>query len=261
MDIPFVGVKTGDVSGDAIGQSSLAGSRTLNSEIWNYEFSEENGLAKIEIKAERDMVLSGYQGELSWSDNAVYETMVPGVLQLSDQHLNTSYLNTGKLRMAFNSADELLVKEGDVLMTLFFHAIEHSVDIDLSFEQSRLQSEVYENDEASRLLLEKVEPQPESYFRVYSNHPNPWSELTYIKADVPVAGQLLIRIYDVHNRLMHKESHKVSQGTHSFTIGEQEIESSGLYFYELELDGQVSPKMTDVDKMGFSLMKELGKDK
>jgi photosystem II stability/assembly factor-like uncharacterized protein len=85
---------------------------------------------------------------------------------------------------------------------------------------------------------------PESYM-LYQNYPNPFNPYTTIKYDLPKAGDVLLRVYDITGREIIKlVNDKQQSGTYELTFDAGSL-SSGIYFYSLYIEG----KFTAIKKM------------
>lgn len=71
-----------------------------------------------------------------------------------------------------------------------------------------------------------------SGFTVYTNVPNPFSELTRLDYYVPFNDRIELNVYNLLGVLVHHESEVVQPGEHSFRFDGRELEP-GTYFYRV----------------------------
>jgi len=239
MDITFTGIKTGDVSGDAIGHSTgLADNRSLSVARWSYETNSSNGIVTASIKTDGAIDLRGFQSTLEWGANMDLSSIQSGILTLEEEHYHLS--GQGNLAISYDAAEVIGVRPDDVLFTLVFKArSDDSDDPQLSLKDGvRLSNEAYAANEVFTIQLTKDKLQVQSEELVLAqNTPNPWSETTVIKANIPLNGEVSFRIFDLHNRMIYQETRVVDRGTQLFTIDQNNITESGVYFFEVEIEG------------------------
>ena len=240
LDIQFVGIKTGDVSGDAIVHSTgITASRSLSQTEWNYDIRPlANGLTTIEILAVEDDIIEGFQGALSWDKEHELVSVESGILDLSSTHYNLTRTTSGVLPIAYTSQHADQISKGDVLFTLIF---ETSSAMDISLDDSAMDAEVYTDERPSNLILT---PQASivgiGQITLQQNTPNPWSENTEIRANLPIDGEVTFRVFDLQQRIIHQESRWVEKGSTIFSISQDDISQVGLYFYEVEIGGHAA---------------------
>ncbi|MFA7420138.1 MAG: T9SS type A sorting domain-containing protein [Melioribacteraceae bacterium] len=100
-----------------------------------------------------------------------------------------------------------------------------------------------ENSLAGGTDVEKEEALPSSY-TLGQNYPNPFNPSTVISYQLPAAGAVTLKVYDVLGNEVSTLVDEFQQaGTHNaqFSITNSQL-SSGVYFYKLQADGFVSTK-------------------
>ena len=71
-------------------------------------------------------------------------------------------------------------------------------------------------------------------FTLYQNYPNPFNPVTKIKFDIPVNGNVTLKIYDVSGKEVLKITDAyMNAGTYSYSWNASGF-ASGIYFYKLE---------------------------
>lgn len=243
MSVSFTGIKTGDISGDAIGHSTgIASGRSLSVNTWSYNRVEyQSGMIGIEVVANEDVELTGFQTNWNWNnDGLTFKSIVSGRLDVTSDHYNASVIEEGRLPMSYYNGEVIKVNASDVLFTMIFKEEGLSNQESISLSSERLNSEIYSLEGVAALQLENNTRAVLAELSLEQNTPNPWSETTIIKANMPESGQASFRVYDLHNRLIHQEARKVEKGIQAFSINQEDVPQSGLFFYEIELNGQVA---------------------
>ncbi len=242
MAISFTGIKTGDISGDAVGHSAgISSGRSVSVNTWSYKRVEfQSGMVGIEIVANEDMDLTGFQTNWNFDASMSFKSIIAGRLDITSDHYNVSMTGEGKLPMSYYNGEAISVNESDVLFTIIFDKEGLSNQGVLSLSSERLSSEVYSEEGTSTLKLENSKIAVLTELSVEQNTPNPWSETTIIRANIPESGQASFRVYDLHNRLIHQEARTVEKGIQAFSLNQEDVPQSGVFFYEVELNGKVA---------------------
>lgn len=244
MEIDFEGIKVGDVSGDAIGHSAgLAGGRSLESAKLAYRVTLEGQETQIQVTADQAMSLGGLQAELEWASGQRLLRVEDGLLSVGHDQYHTSD-DRSSIRLSLSADEDYALKAGDHLFTL---VLADQGVVDLTIDPSWMNAEVYTSKGAKSLQLKKIIDE-QGKLVVLQNRPNPWSTSSIISVDIPQAGQAVLTVYDIHSRVIFRETRQVAQGTTTFTIDNNKVPESGMYFYEVEAAGQrAHHKMLRVD--------------
>ncbi|MEL6123495.1 MAG: dockerin type I domain-containing protein, partial [Bacteroidota bacterium] len=239
MDITFQGIKIGDVNATAIGHSAgVSGGRTSRVASLKYEIDKVGGQYITSIVAGENMNINGLQA--AWDLPTEEIRLASGALDLSSDRY---HIDASGLMLSIIEPQGLSVTKGEVLFSI---RSEQPIQPD-QLLANRISPEVYFGEVVARIELTPVVATSE-LLTVSQNSPNPWSESTVITAQVPTDGQIELRVYDVHHRVIYSESRVVTEGTQTFTIDQEKIADSGIYFYEIEAgDQRVYQKMLRVN--------------
>jgi hypothetical protein len=79
-------------------------------------------------------------------------------------------------------------------------------------------------------------------YRLYQNYPNPFNSVTEIKFDLPVSGNVVIKVYDILGGLVSTavNGYKTA-GTYSIMFSGANL-ASGIYIYRIETSGFIDAK-------------------
>lgn len=86
-----------------------------------------------------------------------------------------------------------------------------------------------------------------SNFVLNQNAPNPFSNFTMIPFEIKDAGQASIEVYNLLGEQVFAASDFYAAGEHQLRLDAEEFQS-GVYFYRLEVDGQVQTRRMLVNK-------------
>jgi hypothetical protein len=79
---------------------------------------------------------------------------------------------------------------------------------------------------------------------LYQNSPNPFNPVTTLSYEIPAAGHVTLRVFDVSGRLINNlVDREQSSGTHRVAWDGRDKDGttavSGVYFYQLKFDGEI----------------------
>ncbi|MCC7027971.1 MAG: T9SS type A sorting domain-containing protein, partial [Saprospiraceae bacterium] len=73
-------------------------------------------------------------------------------------------------------------------------------------------------------------------FVLLQNEPNPWSATTSIGMLLPHKGEVMLTIYDATGKIYYKEEKTFNKGYNEWMIEKTQIESNGVYYYQVDFD-------------------------
>ncbi len=236
-NVDFIGIKIGDVSGDAGANGKATGSstrsqRTISLVVENRVLREGDEVA-IDVRAAEDIQLTGLQ----WSaaiDNALaqFVDIVSGRIPLSEEHFA---VHTNGLRMSWHDHRGLSVRKGDVLFTIHLRVRKGDVLVSdiLSLDESAIAAELYDTQlKTFKLRIEYVYSQADQY-ALYQNVPNPFEKSTIIRFSVPEPTNAVLTIYDVNGKVVLVKEVAAEKGINAVEIKASELTSEGLLYYRL----------------------------
>ncbi|MFB6317172.1 right-handed parallel beta-helix repeat-containing protein [Saccharicrinis sp. FJH54] len=81
--------------------------------------------------------------------------------------------------------------------------------------------------------LDDVNSGSPSTFMLYQNYPNPFSNLTFIKYDLPTAGHVKLEVYDINGRMIEQlVNNRQDAGSYAIPFNAEDL-TEGLYFYRI----------------------------
>jgi hypothetical protein len=241
MSIDFVGVKIGDVTGDAI-EEMEASSRSNQLEALYYEIIDIGGFKEISIKANRSMSISGLQTLFRYDpDYLALKTISPALLNISAEHMNSERI--GEVALSWHGSEDIEVKKGDVLWRALFEGRSgNEWNYGLALEDANngsMRSELYEGWNIYRLVLERGASTIDGLI-LSGNDPNPWENLTKVNFEIPRSGMVELELYDSQNRLIYDKTKIFSAGNQKWEIGDREVPHSGVIYGKISYEGNSS---------------------
>jgi hypothetical protein len=237
----FNAIKMGDVN-----QSYLeADQRSSESITMEYEIVEMGRYVELNIKAKTDIDILGLQSTLQYNPELL-QLMKVGTnnIGLTTEHYNDTRADEGLIPISWNELLPKAVKAGDVIFRATFERM-YDDDIAFAFNSSHMPSELYQEHGRYQLRLEKANDVIGQNFTVFQNAPNPWASSTAIEFSIPEGGEVELNIYDTAmNKLVSKSAY-FDAGKNSFIVDYSDLESTGIYIYEITHGDQVRvSKMT-----------------
>lgn len=254
LNVNFIGVKIGDVSGDATPNNGLLSGDTRNSGenlAWIVKDEQYNAAASFDVPVyARDLNrIEGFQFTVGF-DKAMlqFEGVTPGSLTgLSADNFGYAFTDEGYLTTSWNG-DASDIQEDDVVFTLHFSAKTNVVLSEaLSINSMYLTAEAY--DAADNLLGAELRFQTSNGelaagngFQLYQNRPNPFRDETIIGFDLPESGRATLTVTDVSGRVLKVMTGDFFRGYNEFRIQRNEFNTSGMVWYRLTADGYAATK-------------------
>jgi hypothetical protein len=85
-------------------------------------------------------------------------------------------------------------------------------------------------------------------FALYQNEPNPFSERTVIRFDLPKATKATLRVYDELGRTLYTTTSDYAAGDHTIALTKEHVTAKGVLFYTLTTpDASATMQMVRMD--------------
>lgn len=73
-------------------------------------------------------------------------------------------------------------------------------------------------------------------FELYQNQPNPFSEETEIRFNLPEAGEVTLKVHDANGRLVFTQTAYFDRGVQSVKIAKEALDVTGVLYYQVETE-------------------------
>ncbi|HSF89601.1 MAG TPA: dockerin type I domain-containing protein, partial [Saprospiraceae bacterium] len=240
-DADFIGVKTGDVTGDA--KNDLAAILPRWSETLLLNMADENLVAgvptKIDITSSDFSNIAGLQLGLEMPDGMILDVEA-GTLAIGEENFNIT--SDGRLLMSWNAENLASATADEVLFSVIVMSSANGTVADMvKLSNQTLLAEAYAGESLDRLQIE-LEPtttQPSTFENaLFVNEPNPFSENTTVRFSLEQSGDASLRFYDLSGRLLHDISATYSQGMNTVVIAQDKLGiSHGIVICQLQAAG------------------------
>ena len=241
MDVDFVGVKIGDINGNAAANSlvqaesrTTSGALTLNVAD---RFLEIGETVSVDFTAADIASTQGYQFTLNFAGLEL-TNLGEGAAKVAN--FNANLADRGLLATSWNgdaTADE-------VLFTLKFKATQAGLLSEfVSVSSDITPAEAYKaTGELLDVNLDFSTPELAVNFGLDQNNPNPFKTETVIGFTLPKAGTATLTIMDIQGRELTRIEGEYAKGYNTVTINAKELGATGVLHYQLESADNVATR-------------------
>jgi len=239
MNLDFVGVKVGDVNGNAQANNLLgAESRTTNGALTLTaadRFVEAGETVTVAFTAADIATTEGYQFTMNFAGQNA--EIGEGVAKAAN--FNTSMADRGVIATSWNGE----ATANDVLFSLTFNATASGLLSEIvSVSSDVTTAEAYNT--AGELLDVNLEftTAVAAGFELTQNTPNPFKAETVIGFNLPVAGNATLTVMDAQGKVLKSISADYAKGANQVTLKSNELGATGVLYYQLESADNVATK-------------------
>ena len=237
--IDFIAVKIGDINRSASIYNGNTGieQRNENTEYlkaYNAIFSNHEEVS-LDLKSANDDIITGMQFTLQFDPEILeFVNIENKAINLTNININTLRKSEGLIMISWNNAMGININEDESLFKFNFKSKSSGILKDAVKISSQVtKAEIYNNElETSKLKL-RFEGENYSGLQVYQNTPNPFSNTTEIVFDLPQDDNVEIKIIDSTGKLLINTHRHYSKGQNSIKISSDDLDKSGIYFYEI----------------------------
>jgi len=225
-DHDFIGMKVGDVSGNAFAAlANIAGPRSIKlvevsseaiGDITRYTFSAPSmdeivGLQLSLDVAGLDIASVGSEQQIMTSENYI--------------------IKDGALRLSWSSATDILSGAQGLFYLDVRNTTGQNQSISLS-HSSTMTSEIISSDLVSNdIVLEEVNQRFETSLQLLQNTPNPFTDETKISFSIPQSGEVEFLVTNLNGKQVYRSTNLYNKGTNTITLSSDELGQSGIYYY------------------------------
>ncbi len=243
----FIGIKIGDVSGNAnpgafTGEEGDARNGNsmleLSSPMQNIKAGET---VEIPIFAASFDDLLGYQLVFDFDESVLeFEEYEKGILEnLDDEHFNFSKINEGYIITSWTRVVTERLDNTKPLFTLKFKSLENGKLKDyFKISPKVLAAEAY-SDKMEILGINfefsRVEQEKKEQFMLYQNCPNPFNEVTKVPFYLPTEQTIRFEVIDAKGFIVYNIEKEYKSGHQEIILKRNNLSAAGIYFYQVIL--------------------------
>lgn len=258
-NLNFVGVKIGDVSGNAKANRfhQPAQSRSQIDFVVQVEDAvvKAGEVVTVDFSVEKMEKLAAMQGTLVWS--GLEFIAFNEAITNDSQFFNLQFLDRNLLPFSwYDLVHEY--NEDDTFMSFDF-LVDENADGEYLSDLIEITSDVVPIESVSKEYrlggvelefsdpITSIDEELETNFKLYQNTPNPFNGETVIGFTLPQTGSVAFRILDMSGRI-EKTIHRTFQkGYHEISVTADEL-IPGMYMYQLESAGRIATRKMFVIK-------------
>ncbi len=231
LDANFIGVKIGDVNGDAIPNQLLGvDDRTFAEDLI---FLSENRHASrgetVTMSIRHDELVAGFQFTLDYDERA---------LRLLDIHdgfashaSNFNVLESeGLIATSFANTNN---ETGEFFKITFECLQDVELEKVININSAIVNSEAYLLDGTRMGVKVQFDEVVETPFELYQNLPNPATDETTIPFYLPKGDQVRLTLMDISGREISVMQGNFPKGKNQIKLDLRQIKTGGVYFYEI----------------------------
>lgn len=239
----LLGIKIGDVNGNAETNSLFAGNRNYNeTQLLLTEQQLKKGqrvTIPVSLAELHGLVALQFTLELNGAQ-------INGIERLGlDVNSNNIAIHSDR-EMTLAWFDQEGVVVGGALFALDITATKDgSLSEMLSITDNITTSEVYDMDlEPSTLSLtyDKSEIALRSTFGLMQNEPNPFAVNTTIGFNLPEGTDATLSVIDISGRVIYSQQDYYTAGYHQVVLSQEQLQSRGVLYYQLKTSTQTATK-------------------
>jgi hypothetical protein len=243
-DADFVGIKIGDVNGNANPGFTGNGTEERTNAVLPFITEDRDVVAgeeiTVPIKITTASDLLAIQFTLEFIDDLELRGYEKGVLpSLGDDAFGKTLLGQGVLTAVWFNPNPAALKKDDALFNLRFLVKKPGrLSEMLSMTARYTDALAYQTDGQPMLPVLEFSnlkgEQTSAGFQLYQNQPNPVRESTSIGFTLPERAEAKLSIYDTDGRVLKTFQGSFEKGYNEVTVERSELQSGGVVFYKLE---------------------------
>jgi len=248
IEVPFIGVKTGDVDGSATPNNLInqaAEDRNRPKQNWQYEtnYKKSEGVFEVRLAPTTDITIAALQSQLAWTATNKLSLLSVEPMALPSIRSNTNLENQVRFLWVSNTGDYTNFAAEIPMVELIFKVKEgfNPTDWHLFPAHEGLSSLVVnEHNKEQTIILNKSENQIKSAqnwtHQLLQNTPNPFTGFTSIQFSLPQKELVNIAVYDSFGKQVFVQTQAYDAGKHELRLTTENW-PSGLYTCLMQTEG------------------------
>jgi len=255
MNEDWLGVKIGDLSGDALANArnevaKIRSSKELTMNTKNRRLSPGDKHT-LSFTTSRSETLKAIQIGMI-ADGLKITGVQSQVLSLSPEHIA---LTDEESALSIVWFDDQAIQSDKILFELEIEATEEGMLSEmLSLDQDLLQSVYYnsalhEGDILLNFTQEDLSQEQSPMSKMYQNQPNPFNGETLIQFELPRAGNVRFEFYSVDGKSLYAVEDEFGEGINALTIRPLVFDGySGIVYYQMKFGNEQHTKTMVVNR-------------
>ncbi|HRI00834.1 MAG TPA: HYR domain-containing protein [Saprospiraceae bacterium] len=247
----FTAVKVGDLNGNALtnlkNKSESRSNQPVYIRINDLHFTAGDSNS-VDFSIININDLKGLQFSIDFNPNQLeLLEFVPGSLpNLTTENFSLNKMKDGIITFSYDG----LLKNNEKLFSLKLKSFSDLRISEVLTINSKITTSLAFNDQDEFEALPQfiLNNAQDSEFSVSFNKPNPWGSETEIGIYIPENSTIEMKILDSYGRIIYNEKKEMVAGYNRWKLSSTDINSSGLYFYQVQYKGKIITKMMMFNK-------------
>ncbi len=231
-DQDLIGIKIGDVNGNAVANSLLSSSRSRESVNLHASsrFVEKDEVAEVPFTLSDISSLTGMQFSIKAEEAEILD-ISSSMIDLNSDY--TRRVSNHEIAVAWSTSQA--IQSGELFTVTIKANKPGRIEDLLRLDQSRIEAEVYDDrfEEYDISLVYNGESSLVETYELYQNRPNPFSGETVVKFDLREAGDATFTIWDISGKALYTRTQNYSRGSHAISVSSDELGANGVLYYQL----------------------------
>ena len=248
MGTDFIGVKVGDVSGDAE-VSGIGGQVVRNNVVLGLEMTEaalEAGEeVSLNIRSEASVSVYGMQMTIELGEQLHFTALKSGSLELTEGNYHYDE-RRGVLTMSWHQESLKDVEAGEVLFSVDAEVLEGAKVSEVIRVSSMVtRAEAYLEDMEVAVLNVRIgekDGAAQQGITLYQNIPNPFDHQTVIPFELTTPASATLTVFDVNGKVLLEVYLEGRAGYNEFILNVDRIDNAGVLYYQLESNKEIATR-------------------
>jgi hypothetical protein len=242
-DKDFVAIKVGDVNNTVQANALQILPRNGNGVV-NFVADDRTvsagEMVDVVIRSTDFASIEGYQFTMK-AEGLEFRGVTAGLVSMSDENMGVF---GSTLTASWHKVGGVSATASDVLFTLSFQATAAGQLSEMININSKVtDAEAYNtSSDIKDLKLTFRGSEAGAEFALYQNEPNPFKGSTLIGYDLPVAGNVVLTVFDVTGKVLVVKEQESVKGYNTISVSSKELPSVGIMYYRLDANEYTATK-------------------
>ena len=242
----FVGIKVGDVNGTVTPNQLLGGEvRSLDKEVvfnTNEQKYRVNELVKVPVYADQSDI-NGYQFTISFDTKSLQFVQIqPMAKEMTEANFGTQQAAKGMITTSFATVHGIQPSALPLFILTLKAIKEGALSESIYFNSKLTPAEAYNQTNEILGVRLNVNNGSGKTISLRQNSPNPFIDQTRIGFTLPDGGAADVKVFDINGRVVKSIRGNYQKGYNEIIIHKNELNASGIYYYQLQSNGFTASK-------------------
>ncbi len=246
----FIGVKTGDVSGDAQPNSLLGVESRNTAGALEFAIDEQHFVAGetviFDVTAGNFEGIQGYQYTIGLDEQILDFVRIDAVwTDLSGTNFGQSRIHEGMITTSWNASEPISLSADEVLYRITVRTkTSGKLSEAITINSKVTRAEAYNQDEELLDVYFRFDNGivTGGGFELYQNEPNPFGDMTRIGFNLPAANEAVLSVHDVTGKVVYRTRGDFNRGYNEFVLRGSDVPVQGMLYYTIQCGEYIATK-------------------